>query len=136
MGKGHDLLEAVNSDGSLITQVMGFGKNTFRVNNLILNHSIICLPSNVLVWNNVISFDDLNNIKNLEIFPILYPTIEVLMIGCGDRMPRQINLDVRKFFASKGIVVETTDTLNAASTFNLLALEGRNVAAALIPLSK
>jgi len=120
----------------LITQVMGFGKNTFRVNNLILNHSIICLPSNVLVWNNVISFDDLNNIKNLEIFPILYPTIEVLMIGCGDRMPRQINLDVRKFFASNGIVVETTDTLNAASTFNLLALEGRNVAAALIPLSK
>ena len=56
---------------------------------------------------------------------------ELVLIGTGAHLrfpPR----DVMAFFLDRGIGVEVMDTYAACRTYNLLALEGRNVTAALI----
>jgi len=54
--------------------------------------------------------------------------------GCGDVMPRQLDPAVTRFFQQKGIVIELSNSANAAATYNVLNGEGRNVAAALLAL--
>jgi NADH dehydrogenase [ubiquinone] 1 alpha subcomplex assembly factor 3 len=47
-------------------------------------------------------------------------------------MPGPLPKEIYDYFRSRGIVIEATSTANAASTFNILNAEGRNVAAALL----
>jgi len=49
-------------------------------------------------------------------------------------MPRQLDPALIRFFKQKGIVIELSNSANAAATFNVLNGEGRNVAAALLAL--
>lgn len=90
------------------------------------------MPDHFLLWN-ARSFEDIT-IKNLSIFPIIYPTIEILFIGCGERYTQALSPDIIKHFRNKGIVIEASSTANAASTFNMLASEGRKVACALLTM--
>ncbi|KAI6135144.1 DUF498-domain-containing protein [Pisolithus croceorrhizus] len=59
--------------------------------------------------------------------------LEILVFGTGARVefvpPR-----VRSYITGLGIQLDVMDTRNASSTYNLLAEEGRRVAAALLPL--
>ncbi len=58
-------------------------------------------------------------------------TIDLLLIGCGPRMVL-IPAKLRAALRSHGVVIEPMDTGAAARTYNVLAAEGRKVAAALI----
>lgn len=127
LGKGQDLIES----DEFRTQIRGFGDTSFMINDVLVRQSVLCLPHSFLLWENVRSFEDIT-IESLSLFTIFYPTIEVLFIGCGENMPRQLNPEISKYFRSKGIILEISNTVNAASTFNVLNSEGRNVAAALI----
>jgi uncharacterized protein len=58
-------------------------------------------------------------------------TVDLLLIGCGPRMTL-ISAKLRAALRSHGVVIEPMDTGAAARTYNVLAAEGRKVAAALI----
>ncbi|WRT69562.1 uncharacterized protein IL334_006550 [Kwoniella shivajii] len=65
---------------------------------------------------------------------VLVPRPEILLFGTGQTAipaPKSI----RDYISSLGIQLDVMDTRNAASTYNLLAEEGRTVAAALCPLN-
>jgi NADH dehydrogenase [ubiquinone] 1 alpha subcomplex assembly factor 3 len=57
---------------------------------------------------------------------------EILVLGCGRRIQR-VSKELRDFLRSNGIKLEAIDSANAASTFNILNEEGRQVAAAMLP---
>ena len=47
---------------------------------------------------------------------------------------RPLPIPLMEYFKSQGIVVDISDTINAAATFNVMSLEGRQVGAALLTL--
>ena len=61
------------------------------------------------------------------------PKIELLLIGTGAAMNRP-PADLMAALAARGLAVDFMDSRAAARTYNVLALEGRRVAAALLPL--
>ncbi|KAL4076282.1 NADH dehydrogenase 1 alpha subcomplex assembly factor 3 [Scleroderma yunnanense] len=67
------------------------------------------------------------------IFEVVVPKPEILVFGTGARM-EFIPPRIRSYTRELGIQLEVMDTKNASSTYNLLAEEGRRVAAALLPL--
>ncbi|KAI9915188.1 hypothetical protein PsorP6_007693 [Peronosclerospora sorghi] len=60
------------------------------------------------------------------------PPIEILVLGCGERIDR-LAPELNKMLNITGIVVEYQDSLNACATFYILNAEDRRVAAALLP---
>jgi NADH dehydrogenase [ubiquinone] 1 alpha subcomplex assembly factor 3 len=129
LGKSHDIIGDFDDRKSKIT---GYGDRSFQVNDVLVRQSVILLPKSFFLWN-AKTFDDIS-LSNLSIFPLLFPTMEVLFLGCGERMPKLIPREIISHFKSKGIVIEASNTVNAAATFNILNAEGRNVCAALLTL--
>lgn len=126
-----DILAPTAAD-LLKPKIISFGDHAFQVNDVVVRQSVILLPNNFLLWN-ARTFEDIT-IKSLSVFTSLYPTPEILFIGCGERLPRPLPDEITKHFRNKGIVVEASSTSNAAATFNMLSSEGRNVVAALLTL--
>lgn len=121
----------VNQD-MMKPSILGYGDHAFQINNVLVRQSVIVLPGHFLLWN-ARTVDDIT-IKNLSIFTLIYPTIEILFVGTGETYEKPLSPEVLSYFRSKGIVVEASGTMNAASTFNMLSGEGRNVACALLTL--
>lgn len=119
----------IEQDNQLIS-IKGYNEYSFQVNDVLVNQSVILLPKSFLLWN-AKKFQDIT-IESLSIFPLIFPTIEIIFVGCGHRMIQPLPNEVTKYFRSKGIVLELSDSVNAASSFNMLNSEGRNVAAALL----
>ncbi|OCF37156.1 hypothetical protein I317_00120 [Kwoniella heveanensis CBS 569] len=72
-------------------------------------------------------------IDRFRVFEMVVPRPEILLFGTGQTAipaPKA----VREYISSLGIQLDVMDTRNAASTYNLLAEEGRTVSAALCPL--
>lgn len=136
IGKGVELLDGFESDGvgGKRLTVRGYNDNSFLVNDILIeNQSIILFPSTMILWNGIREVKDIT-IESLSVFTLVYPTIEILFIGCGETMLSRFPVEICKYFRDKGIVIEATDTANAAATFNVLNSEGRNVGAALLTL--
>ncbi|GHJ87913.1 hypothetical protein NliqN6_4315 [Naganishia liquefaciens] len=73
--------------------------------------------------------------ERFAIFEMVVPRPEILILGTGkSALPPPPEL--REYISRLGISLDIMDTRNACSTFNLLAEEGRTVAAALMPLKK
>ena len=131
-GGFNDILDAKVKLGSQTKPTLvAYGDHAFQINDILVRQSVILLPNSFLLWN-AKTVEDIT-IDNLTVFTTLYPTLEVLFIGCGEAM-KPISPEITKYFRKKGIVVEASSTTNAASTFNMLSSEGRNVAAALLTL--
>ena len=124
----HDLNISANQGLS----ILAFGDHCFQVNDILVRQSILLFKDHFLLWN-ANEFDDIT-IDSLNIFTVLYPTIEILLIGCGESQPKQIDSKIVQHFKSKGIVIEASNTSNAAATYNILISEERNVAAALLTM--
>ena len=112
--------------------ILAFGDHCFQVNDILVRQSILLFKDHFLLWS-ANDFDDIT-IESLHIFTVLYPTIEILLIGCGEFQPKQLDNKIIQHFKSKGIVIEATNTSNAAATYNILISEERNVAAALLTM--
>ncbi|WWC65975.1 uncharacterized protein I303_108597 [Kwoniella dejecticola CBS 10117] len=72
-------------------------------------------------------------VERFRVFEVVVPRPEILLFGTGQTAipaPKAI----REYISGLGIQLDVMDTRNAASTYNLLAEEGRTVAAALCPL--
>lgn len=127
---GPDAL-AGNDEKERVT-VVGYGDHAFQINDTLVRQSVLLLPHSFLLWN-AREFKDIT-IESLTLFTVLFPTLEVLLIGCGERVPGRLPTEIAEHFRQRGIVVEASSTMHAASTYNLLSTEGRNVAAALLTL--
>lgn len=129
LGKGFDITNEMSVER---TRVTGYGDYAFSVNDVLIRNSVILLPSSYFLWN-ARQFSDIT-VHSLAVFPLLVPTIEVLLLGCGESLPHRISPEIIQYFKSKGIYVEATNSGSAASTFNVLNGEDRVVAAAILTL--
>ena len=92
--------------------------------------SIAILPQGFYAWK-VDTWKDIT-IESLQLFTVVVPRIEIILIGTGDRIEFMPPI-IRQYFRKHNIGMEVLDTRNACSTFNFLLEENRVVAAALIP---
>ncbi|KAG7571476.1 hypothetical protein FFLO_00659 [Filobasidium floriforme] len=73
------------------------------------------------------------SVERFKVFETVLPRPEILLLGTGSTvLPPPPEL--RSYISSLGIQLDVMDSRNACSTFNLLAEEGRTMAAALMPL--
>lgn len=131
-GMGFDVLGSDVYGNNDRTAIKALGDRGFLINNVAVGQSVLLFPNSFLAWRARTIMDI--TIENLEVFTLMFPTIEILFIGCGEKMTFRFPADIQEYFRSKGIIIEAMDTKNAASTFNIMNAEGRNVAAALLTL--
>uniref|UniRef100_UPI000180B382 NADH dehydrogenase [ubiquinone] 1 alpha subcomplex assembly factor 3 n=1 Tax=Ciona intestinalis TaxID=7719 RepID=UPI000180B382 len=113
--------------------ITGLYKGGFAFQATTLHCPVTIVRDVIFKWN-VTSPEEVTS-ESLSIFHMIYPKIDMVVIGTGDVVaplrPHVVE-DMRKL----GIGCEVQSTRNAAGTFNLLRSERRMlVAAALIPLS-
>ncbi|KAF8632320.1 hypothetical protein AX15_001942 [Amanita polypyramis BW_CC] len=72
--------------------------------------------------------------RHFVLFEIGKPRPEILLLGTGKTIS-QLPPSLRMHINLLGIQLDVMDTRNACATYNLLAEEGRKVAAALLPLT-
>jgi NADH dehydrogenase [ubiquinone] 1 alpha subcomplex assembly factor 3 len=113
-------------------RVTGYGDSVFEINGVIVESSVVVLASSFFYWN-CRTIEDITMEKFL-LFTVLYPKPEVLLIGCGTVCNPLFNKDIISQMNDHGIVVEFLSSAIAASTFNVLNAEGRNVALCLVTL--
>jgi len=123
-----DITPAVPDGRSLIDS---YGPGRFQVRGQAYQGSLIVLPERVVPWQvthpDDLSLDALADIRDEE------PAIEVLLLGTGGRMA-QIPSSLRRSIRASGLSMDIMDTGAACRTFNVLMVEGRRAAAALIAI--
>lgn len=72
-----------------------------------------------------------NNNELLNIFELIHPKPEILVIGLGKKS-RMLSIENRQKLTNLGIQLEVSDLNNAAQIFDLLATERPNVIGALL----
>ncbi|ORY80499.1 NADH dehydrogenase 1 alpha subcomplex assembly factor 3, partial [Protomyces lactucae-debilis] len=101
-----------------------------------VGEAVFILNGEGLLWRPHVKIDKKNIMTiDLEAFGILDVCAvkpDMLILGTGLRN-EFVSSTVRDHLHSMGIQVDTMDTRNAASTFNVLAAEGRSIACALLP---
>ena len=110
--------------------VDSYGNGGFRIDGRWYDGPVLILPDAVHPWAarspEEISIDSLRPILDCD------PGVEILLFGLGRgfAMPPA---GVRESLAAAGISADPMDTGAAARTYNVLLLESRRVAAALLP---
>ncbi|KAF6204296.1 hypothetical protein GE061_002636 [Apolygus lucorum] len=131
---GKTTITILNNEPGLGLMVDSYSKVGFRLNNgSFVVGPIALFPKTVLSWN-VQSDEDINE-QSLDLFTVLEPRPDVLIIGFGNRPEFKIQLDrlLHTFRVKKKLNLEILPTDRAVSTFNFLNAEGRYVVAAMIP---
>lgn len=109
--------------------ISGYGQEGIAINGEHCKGSLLVLPEKVLLWP-ALCFDD-NAFSSLKILLEQEDTIEILLIGCGERQ-QTLPLAIRQWFRQKAIAVDSMNTGAACRTYNVLMTEGRRVGAALL----
>ncbi|CAO3618127.1 unnamed protein product [Cunninghamella echinulata] len=110
-------------------------KNGFVLsNNVQINEPLILVNGSPFLWN--ISLDYVKSpqwdMAPLSIFDLVSPKPELIIFGTGSTFA-PLPDHVRQHFHKLGVQVDIMNTKHAAATYNVLAEEGRRVAAALLP---
>lgn len=105
------------------------GNGGFRFAEMSHRGSILVLPSGVHAWN-VTAWDQVNSHSCSDLFTEA-SGLDFVLIGAGE-MPRALPEALRWRFKELRLSVDVMMTVAAARTYNVLAAEGRRVAAALI----
>lgn len=108
-----------------------YGPGRFRVAGEVWQSGVIVLPEQTFAWS-VPTIDALGFDSLAPVFEAV-PAIEVLLIGCGEKMAL-VPAEVRGRGRELGVGIDSMDTGAACRTYNVLLAEGRRVAAALLPL--
>jgi uncharacterized protein len=106
-----------------------YGRGGFRFAGMSHRGSLLCLPSGIYAWQ----VTEPQAITEETLAPVLAEAdrIGLLLIGTGPkRWPLPVEL--LALFGRHRISAETSQTGQAANTYNILLEEGRRVAAALI----
>ena len=117
---------SLDQDESLIL-VRGYENGQLRFRNETVSENVIVTPQKIVPWGATTC----DALLQEHIDEILSLGPELVLLGSGFRLsfPAQ-SLMVSAL--SRGIGFETMDTAAACRTYNILAMEGRNVAAALL----
>ena len=111
--------------------IESYGDGRFRVTGAVHQGSVLVFPDRTVGW----PLAAIAEISEISLESIAAAgdrgEIDLLLIGCGPRMTL-IPGALRAALRAKGVVIEPMDTGAAARTYNVLAAEGRKVAAALI----
>lgn len=110
--------------------IQAYGEGRFRVSGTAYEGGVIVFPDRTVAWP-ATSLDDVT-VDSLAAVFARQPGIEILLLGCGARM-LPVSLDLRRAIREKGLTLDPMDTGAACRTFNVLNLEDRRVAAALLP---
>ncbi len=106
-----------------------YGNGGFRFADMSHRGSILCLPSGIHGWD--MDTSKPLSIENFQKVLDEAAEIEVLLIGTGDDM-RPIPPDLKAALKAAGISSDPMNTGAAVRTFNIMLMESRAVAAALI----
>jgi uncharacterized protein len=111
--------------------IQGYAGAGYRVNGFSYAGGIIVLPERTVDW----PVGALSDVSLDSLAPVIAadPKVEVLLLGTGAAMalpPKAL----REALAAAGLAMDAMDSKAAARTYNLLVMEGRRVAAALLPL--
>ncbi|KAF8231376.1 DUF498-domain-containing protein [Tricholoma matsutake] len=127
-----NILADVNSPAVQVKSITSEGIQL--LDGLLISSACIFLEGQVFLWSVPSSLWDGWGKEHLEIFDTVLPKPEILLLGTG-KTTIQAPPWLRTYMNQLGIQVDVMDTRNACSTYNLLAEEGRRVAAALLPLT-
>lgn len=109
--------------------VQGYGDGKFRIAEVVHEGSVLVFADRTLAWP-VARFEEVGRAA-LDPLIAAATELDILVLGCGTT-GRLLAPALRQALREHGIVVETMDTGAACRTYNVLAAEGRRVAAALI----
>ena len=111
-----------------IPLVRGITASGFRIAGHIYDQPLLLYRSNIYQWPDaqLVQAGALLSLANLD------PKPELLIIGSGAQMQRA-DASLIDEMKRHGINVDVMDSRSAARTYNLLVLEGRRVAVALLP---
>ena len=108
--------------------VQAHGPGWLIINGEKFEHSVLLSSSGQLqLWN----CRQLADLTADHFAPLVAWQPEVVVFGSGHKL-RFVSPQVTRALIEAGIGVETMDTMAAARTYNILAGEGRQVAAALL----
>jgi len=108
--------------------IQGYGDCRFRISGKVHEGSVLIFPEFVVSWD----VADVSTTALTALVPLVAETeIELLLLGTG-KTAFFLEKTLRQAFREHGIVLEGMDTGAACRTYNVLATEGRRVAAALI----
>ena len=111
--------------------IQSYGPGGFKVSGVRHQGSIFVFPDATLAWE-ATSPADLS-LSNLSKMIETETPVELLIFGCGPKLTMAPTTLV-EVLKHKGIGFEAMDTGAACRTYNVLASEGRKVAAGLIAL--
>ncbi len=111
--------------------IRGYGLGWVDVNEREIRRSLIVTPERLVTDWPPQTFAELDEV-HFEAVARLEPEIVVLGTGSRQRFPHPRL--IRPLLA-KGVGVETMDTAAACRTYNIVTLEGRRVAAALLMIT-
>lgn len=109
--------------------IESYGGGGFKVAGLRHSGSVVIFPRETVAWSVV----DAADISLASLQPVVQRVdrVRILIIGCG-RNFAPCPLDLHSELRTEGINLEWMDTGAACRTYNVLLLEDREVAAALI----
>ena len=110
--------------------VNGYGNGGFRISGKAYSGSVLILPAELHDWTVTVP----GQITLESLTPVISAAadIEVLLVGCGPSMYRLSPGLCDALREQHGISVDFMDTGAACRTFNVLQVDGRAVAAALV----
>lgn len=109
--------------------INSYGDGGFRVSGIRYEGSVLIMPESTSAWP--LSSIDTLSIDSFDLLKSQEANVEILLLGCGENMAF-VDEDIRASLKADGIVIDAMDTGAAVRTYNVLLLEGRHVAAALI----
>ncbi len=112
--------------------VQGYGGGGFRVAGARYEGAILIVGERVTAWPAAALPDTVS--PSLEPVFAASPPVELVLFGCGARTA-PLPGALRAALARRGAAAESMSTGAACRTFNVLAAEGRRIAAALLPVA-
>ncbi len=119
-----------NATGSSLPPIDAFGDGGFRIAGVRKEGPTLIVDGAARPWSLKGEALDLGDLK---LFIDRPDRPDMLVLGMGERLIHP-PASIRQAFRQAGIGLEVMDTATACRTYNLLAGEGRNIAAALLPV--
>jgi len=106
-----------------------YGDWQFRAQGTQIKGNALVFPTSLVPWD--LESGGQISIKTLQPFLDIADDLDIVLVGCGEQM-QFLSQEIRHAFAARGVGIDPMDTGAACRTFNILAIEERRVAAALV----